>query len=310
MKGFVLQDSGIVSSDWIDLNGHMNIKAYFGLFEEGNWKFWHQLRETVPLEADLTMVAGRFYIEHRREIELGRKWELWSAILPHDAYGFVIVHRIRAADGMKETAATCEVLCSGFSLGSRARRQLPEQLIDTMGLQALAGYKPRLEKLLQPTPEPEKPSEWSVVVLTIAGKGNHAGLYIPNEGFADLSLAGARIVPLDHPQFPKGIPESFPIQVANPVEALSFLQRAGALCREIILQERANRGWHLTEDAPDHVLKLREVRSSDPRNMNCVEWIGHALDLGGGETIPLDVLTPEQLRQWCKTRRMESNANG
>lgn len=301
MRGFQLLKSGQVDPAWIDRNEHMNIKAYFDLFEEGSWRLWDRIRRCASVvDDDLTMVAGRFYIEHRRELSQYRTWELWSACVPWDATSLIFVHRIRASDGPREISATCEVLVSGFSMEARSARVLPETLHQAAARMMLVGYRPRLERLTPSAPSvPAASTLWFVTVMVVEGKGNHAGILIPGVGFADLSLAGARIVQLDDPRFPKGIPETFPIAIPNPAPALAFLQRPGALCPEIIAQEKANRGWHLTPDAPDYVLQLRGQRSTDPKNMNCVEWIAHAIDLGGGH-VPMDVLTPEQLRQWAK----------
>lgn len=301
MKGFQLLKAGLVDTAWIDRNDHVNIKAYFALFEEGSWRLWDQVRQSVGVDDDLTMVAGRFYIEHRRELSKDRGWELWSACLPRSSTSAVLVHRIRATDGAREIVATCEVLVSGFSMKTRAVCELPQTFRQYVAEIGLTGYRPRFERLEAPQPIAlAAPHRWFLTVMVIDGKGNHAGIYIPEHGFADLSLAGARIVPLDDPRFPKGIPESFPIVIPDPAPALAFLKRSGSLCREIIAEERACRGWHLTPDAPDYVLKLRDWRSDDPRNMNCVEWIAHAIELGGGH-VPKDILTPEQIRQWAKT---------
>lgn len=306
MRGFQLLKCGNIDSAWIDRNEHMNIRAYFALFEEGSWHLWDRIRQTVSVDDDLTMVAGRFYVEHRRELSRDRMWELWSACVLWDATSLILVHRIRASDGAREIVATCEVLASGFSMETRAARELPETFRQAAADMALAGYRPRFERLAPPAPSiPTTPSLWFLTVMVIEGKGNHAGIYIQGHGFADLSLAGARIVPLDDPRFPKGIPETFPITIPKPAAALAFLQRSGALCREIIAQERANRGWHLTPDAPDYVLELRDQRSTDPKNMNCVEWIAHAIELGGGH-VPKDVLTPEQLRHWARKQLRQS----
>lgn len=95
--------------------------------------------------------------------------------------------------------------------------------------------------------------------------------------------------------------DPFPIELATPQEALKFLQKPGLLTYEILKQEKAYRGWHLTEDAPDYVRQLRSQRSRDPADMNCVEWIVHALELGG-LSIPMDVLTPTELLNWCEDR--------
>lgn len=141
--------------------------------------------------------------------------------------------------------------------------------------------------------------EWVIVIFMVNGKANHVGLSIPNHGLADLSLHGARLISWDGPSLPKGERHFFKVQIPVPGDALVFLQRPGLLTPEIIKQEKACRGWHLTADAPDFVRRLRSLRSRDPDNMNCVEWIAYALELGG-LSMPLDILTPTELLNWCQ----------
>ena len=141
--------------------------------------------------------------------------------------------------------------------------------------------------------------KWFIVIFVIDGKGNHVGLYSPSIGLADLSLAGARIINIENPKFPEGVSEYFPITISNQLTTVGFLEKTGALCKEILDKERAFKGWHLTKDAPDFVLTLREKRSRNTINMNCVEWIVRALELGGTE-VPNNILTPDQLWHWCK----------
>lgn len=142
-------------------------------------------------------------------------------------------------------------------------------------------------------------AEWQVVIYMVDGKANHVGLSIPEHGFADLSLLGARVVPWSHERLPKGERLFYPVTLSKPEEALAFLKKPGLLCAPILAQERASRGWHLTRDAPDYVRVLRDRRSCDPEDMNCVEWVVHALELGG-LAIPHDVLTPTELKAWCE----------
>lgn len=140
---------------------------------------------------------------------------------------------------------------------------------------------------------------WQVVIFMVDGKANHVGLSVPEWGLADLSLLGARLVPWSNERMPKGERLYYKVILSKPEEALAFLKMPGLLCAPILARERACRGWHLTRDAPDYVRVLRDRRSRDPQDMNCVEWIVHSLELGG-LTIPDDVLTPTELRDWCE----------
>ena len=140
---------------------------------------------------------------------------------------------------------------------------------------------------------------WQVVIFMVSGKANHVGLSIPDRGLADLSLLGARVVPWDATSLPKGERLSFNISIPMPNLALEFLQQAALLTFAIIDQEKKCRGWHLTKDAPDFVRRLRNLRSKDINDMNCVEWIVRSLEVGGVD-MPDDVLTPTELLNWCR----------
>ncbi len=142
-------------------------------------------------------------------------------------------------------------------------------------------------------------NRWQVVIFMVNEKANHVGLSIPEHGLADLSLLGARIVPWDSPKLPKGERVFFDLNLAYPEKAFEFLNKPGLLCAPIIAQERKSRGWHLTVDAPDYVRALRDFRSHNPNDMNCVEWIVHALELGGC-VMPEDIMTPTELLNWSK----------
>lgn len=138
----------------------------------------------------------------------------------------------------------------------------------------------------------------------VDNKANHCALSIPNRGMADLSLLGARIIPWDQGAMPKGERLFYDINVKNTEVALTFLSQPGELAWPIRKEEKKFRGWHLTEIAPDHVRTFHDKRSIDPEDMNCVEWIVRALELGGVENFDDQVLTPTELKNWCESQRL------
>jgi hypothetical protein len=148
---------------------------------------------------------------------------------------------------------------------------------------------------------------WDLLVFYVDGNANHVGLRIPRIGIADLSLRGARIIALDDPSLPKGELMALPLWLPSPAAALDFLLQPGALDRRIVAQERLCRGWHLTPPAPDFVRTFREMRSLDVDQMNCVEWIARALELGGME-VPDWVMTPDEIARWARMQQSESIA--
>lgn len=140
---------------------------------------------------------------------------------------------------------------------------------------------------------------WHVVIFLVNGKANHVGLAIPELGLADLSLFASRIVPWNEKSIPKGEKLFFKFMMPNPVPAIKFLRQPCLLMEEILREEKACKGWYLTEDAPDLVRQYRSVRSIDLNSINCVEWIVRAMELGG-VLMPMDILTPTDLLNWCK----------
>jgi hypothetical protein len=147
---------------------------------------------------------------------------------------------------------------------------------------------------------------WQVVIFMVNGKANHAGLSISDVGFADLSLLGSRVIPWTHPQLPKGERLFYDIVIHQPKKAHEWLKRPGLLSPSILAQERSCRGWYLTWDASDFVRTLRDRRSRDPSDMNCVESIVYALEIGGRK-VPTYVMTPSELLSWCEAGFPESD---
>jgi hypothetical protein len=138
---------------------------------------------------------------------------------------------------------------------------------------------------------------WYIVIFVVEGVANHVGVSIPGRGLADLSLRGARIIPWDAHSIPKGERIYFQLELPMPDQALDFLAQPGLLSAAILRQEKLQRGWHLSREAPVFVRTLRDSRSRDVEDMNCVEWIVYSLELGG-LVLPNDIMTPAELFSW------------
>lgn len=150
--------------------------------------------------------------------------------------------------------------------------------------------------------ENKKNQIWQIVIFMVNNKANHCALSIPGMGMADLSLLGARIIPWDQGFMPKGERIFFDIEVQGPEIALNFLNQPGELALPIRRAEKKLQGWHLSEEAPDYVRTFHQNRSIDPDDMNCVEWIVRALELGGVEGLGDQILTPTELKNWCESQ--------
>ncbi|EQA69459.1 acyl-CoA thioesterase [Leptospira noguchii] len=307
MKGFLLTMSGVVLTKWIDQNGHMNVSSYMNLFDQStNILLQQSGLVSLEIDSEITLVAGRIFIEHRKELLEGESWEVWSGFVTVCSSFITITHRIRSGTSIR---AVCDIRGTAFSKFTRksafwdidsmmkAKRFLVPGLADRF--EKNSSNSNQIFRGLEQS-QSSISNRWQIVIFTVNGKPNHVGISIPNYGLADLSLLGARIISWDGSSLPKGERLFFDIEIPTPEDALAFLQQPGLLTLEIIKQEKKFKGWHLTEEAPDFVRRLRNLRSRNPSDMNCVEWIVYALELGG-INIPMDVLTPTELMNWCQS---------
>jgi len=107
MKGIIPTASGIVSSEWIDSNGHMNVTAYMTLFDQGTEMLLHKF-EFVVTEAnsDFAVVMGKIFIEHRKELLEGEELELWSGFVAIRPSFITLTHRLRSDFSLR---AVCDM---------------------------------------------------------------------------------------------------------------------------------------------------------------------------------------------------------
>lgn len=114
MKGFVHTISGVVPDEWIDRNGHMNVTAYMGIFDQGTDLLLQKCGLTDG--SDHTVVSARMMIDYRKELLLGEPWQLWSGFSSIQSNTLTIVHRLRAVNSMR---ATCDIKGNSFSKSAR-----------------------------------------------------------------------------------------------------------------------------------------------------------------------------------------------
>ena len=118
MKDFILTASGVVSPEWIDRNGHMNVTSYMALFDQGTEILFLKSGLAVSeTDSDITMVAGRIFIEHRKELLEGEEWELWSGFAAIHPSFMTLTHRIRSGSSLR---AVCDIRGVMFSKLRRA----------------------------------------------------------------------------------------------------------------------------------------------------------------------------------------------
>ena len=59
-----------------------------------------------------------------------------------------------------------------------------------------------------------------------------------------------------------------------------------------------NECWYKKTESANYILEFRDKRSKSPDDMNCIEWIAYALELGGLD-IPENILTADRLQTWA-----------
>lgn len=140
MKGFVLTGEGIVLPEWIDRNRHMNVAAYMKLFDAG----MERLLGTLGFsgDADTGFVAGRIYIEHRRELMEGESWQMWSGIVSVAPNTITVTNRIRSGSAVR---AVCDIKGTPFCKLSRSALKMPDQMIERIASALVPGLLDRFD---------------------------------------------------------------------------------------------------------------------------------------------------------------------
>jgi len=128
VKGFILCDTGIVSEEWIDDNGHMNVTAYMRLFDRGTNLLLDRFVTSI-YSADLTIVASRIMLEHRRELLQGDSWELWSGVISVTSTYVTLTHRLRST---KSIHAVCHIRGVLFSIETRQSLQFEAKHVNKL----------------------------------------------------------------------------------------------------------------------------------------------------------------------------------
>lgn len=144
MKGFVLSLTGTVPSGWIDKNGHMNVTSYMALFDQGTDLLLQKSGFAVSeIDSDITVVAGRIFIEHRKELLEGEKWELWSGFAAiHPSY-MTLTHRLRSGTSLR---AVCDIRGATFSKRMRTAVMLDQESLWEAQTLLVPGLADRFEQ--------------------------------------------------------------------------------------------------------------------------------------------------------------------
>lgn len=147
MKGFILTMTGNVQTEWIDNNGHMNITSYMAIFDKGS-EILLQKSELVSSEinSDITVVAGRIYIEHKKELLKGDEWKLWSSFIAIDPSFITLTHRLHSGGSLR---AVCDIRATAFSKHLRASILLDQESLRKAKTMLVHGLKDRFVQKIE-----------------------------------------------------------------------------------------------------------------------------------------------------------------
>lgn len=111
---------GTVRREWIDEYGHLNMAHYLTICDEANWAFWNWInapRQTMEARDGHEYVIVENHVVYRAELADGAPFAIETQLTDHDDKRYILFHRV--LNGRGELAATNEVKCLGFDLGSR-----------------------------------------------------------------------------------------------------------------------------------------------------------------------------------------------
>lgn len=127
----------------------------------------------------------------------------------------------------------------------------------------------------------------------------HSAIIIKEKKIADLSLLGSKIINFNMYDLSNYKSFIFRLNLKNHNQVINFLNKPMIISKKIIDKERSQRGWYKKKESADYILKFRNNRSRDLDDVNCIEWITYALEIGK-YIIPMNVLTASQLFEWAK----------
>jgi acyl-CoA thioester hydrolase len=123
----------IIPDEYIDPMGHMNVRWYMALFDEGTWRFFEDLG--LSPEYFQTAHAGGFalrhFISYWSEVRVGQWVAVRTRLLGRTAKRFHFMHfLINESSG--QAAAGLESLVTHADLKARRSSPLPEEITERM----------------------------------------------------------------------------------------------------------------------------------------------------------------------------------
>lgn len=126
-EGWFDSGRGVVRSEWIDYNGHMNVGYYVVAFDQATEAVCVHLGvgEAYRRSADASMFVVEAHVTYDREVLQGAPLAFRSRIVDFDSKRIHLLHRMfHATEGF--LAATNELMCLHVDLAQRRSAPFPE----------------------------------------------------------------------------------------------------------------------------------------------------------------------------------------
>jgi len=118
-----------ITDDLLDAMGHMNIRHYLGIFDDGAWNFFRDmgLSEDYYQTRDAGMFALRQFITYVHEVRVGEQVSIHARLvgLSEKRIHFMV---FMVNDTLKNVAATLESLGSHADLKTRSTAPFPDDI--------------------------------------------------------------------------------------------------------------------------------------------------------------------------------------
>ncbi len=134
-RGFRIYD-GVVSPDWTDLNGHMNVVYYRKAFDEATQFFLRRIGLWDNDNEHGSTFALEDHVTYQRELHPGRQFFVTHQLLAHDDRLIHAFMRLYAepegVDTAPALAATCENIGIYVDMRTRRSTTMPQAFRDLL----------------------------------------------------------------------------------------------------------------------------------------------------------------------------------
>jgi len=147
MSDYLLTAKGTILPEWYDRNNHMNVVYYLSLFDQAAFKLLEGLSmdKKYIVQNDITLVAGRIYTAHKKEMFNGDNFEIHSGFVNYSETYVTITNRMKR-DGV--LVASCDMRMNPIRLSDRTTTKIPQALLEQCEKFHIKGLKDIFEDTL------------------------------------------------------------------------------------------------------------------------------------------------------------------